>query len=108
MATMGTGAPLPLEPQRMQLVRAEIKAAFQNPADSFQVTSWPTDSYNCIAWAAEDLSVWWWPDPDGESFWPVGIARVPTISAFIAAFALLGYEPCDSPDMEIGYDKVAI
>jgi hypothetical protein len=105
---MGTGTPLPLDPTIMQAVRDEINAEFRSLNDAFQVTSWPTDSYNCIAWAAEDQTVWWWPDPDGESFWPAGIDRVATVAAFMAAFELLGYEPCTNPDLEPGFEKVAI
>jgi len=105
---MGTGAPLPLTPHEMQTVRSAIKSEFHNLADSFQLTSWPTEQYNCIAWAAEDQGRWWWPDIDGESFWPQGIERNETILDFITAFRTLGYETCESHDLEIGYEKVAI
>ena len=105
---MGTGEPLPLNPQQMQNVRADINAEFENLQEAFQVTSWPTDAYNCIAWAAGDQYYWWWPDPDGEFYWPPGVDRVATVAAFIAAFQTLGYEPCDSPDLEPGFEKVAI
>jgi hypothetical protein len=105
---MGTGAPLPLSQQEMREVRDAINHDFGSLQDAFQVTSWPTDSYNCIAWAAEDQSYWWWPDPDGESFWPQGVLRQPSIVAFVAAFETMGYEACDSYDPEPGYEKVAI
>lgn len=105
---MGTGTPVPLNQEEMLQVRAEIRAEFKALNDSFQVTSWPTDNYNCIAWAAEDIGNWWWPDPDGESFWPIGIPREETVDAFIAAFSTLGYEPCETGDLEPGYEKVAI
>jgi len=105
---MGTGAPLPLAPQEMQTVRSEIQGEFQALADSFTVTSWDVEHYNCIAWAAQDQGQWWWPDPDFESFWPQGIPRDDSIDSFKAAFAVLGYERCDSIDLEPGYEKVAI
>jgi len=105
---MGTGTPLPLSQQEMQAARTAINQGFGCLQDAFQVTSWPTDSYNCIAWAAEDRSYWWWPDPDGESFWPQGVLRQTSIAAFVAAFQTMGYESCDSYDLEPGYEKVAI
>jgi hypothetical protein len=105
---MGTGTPLPLDPHEMQNVRTEIRRVFTNLTDSFQVTSWPAERYNCVAWAADDPSNWWWPDPDGESFWPRGVERQDTVEAFIAAFRTIGYEPCESDDLETGCDKVAI
>jgi hypothetical protein len=105
---MGTGTPLPLNQQEMQSVRAEINRDFANLQDAFQVTSWNVESYNCIAWAAEDQCYWWWPDPDGESFWPQGIVRDDSIAAFVAAFRTMGYELCGSYALEPGYDKVAI
>jgi hypothetical protein len=108
MATMGTRTPLSLEPQQMQIVRAEIRGVFANLSDAFEVTSWLTDNYNCIAWAAGDSQKWWWPDPEGESFWPRGIDRKDTVEAFIAAFGTIGYEPCDSHDLEAPFEKVAI
>ncbi len=67
----------------MQIVRAEIRGVFANLSDAFEVTSWLTDNYNCIAWAAGDSQKWWWPDPEGESFWPRGIDRKDTVEAFI-------------------------
>ena len=105
---MGAGQPLPLSQQEMQAAREAIKRDFGSLHDAFQVTSWPTDSYNCIAWAAEDTCYWWWPDPDGEAFWPHGIERQDSITAFIAAFQTIGYEPCDSYTLEAGFEKVAL
>jgi hypothetical protein len=105
---MGTGAALPLSSQEMQIVRTEINNEFNSLRDAYQVTSWPIEAYNCIAWAAEDQCYWWWPDPDGESYWPIGVVRQATIPAFMEAFRTMGYEPCDSPDLEPGIEKVAI
>jgi hypothetical protein len=105
---MGTGTPLPLDPREMQTARADIKREFPNLDDSFQVTSWPGEHYNCIAWAAEDAWRWWWPDIDSEAFWPHGLDRDETIPGFVAAFATLGYAPCISHELEVGYEKVVI
>jgi hypothetical protein len=108
MVAMGTGAPLPLSPQEMQAARTAINDDFRSLQDQFVVTSWPIGNYNCIAWAAEDQSYWWWPDPDGESFWPHGVSREDTVDAFLAAFKILGYSPCDTYDLEPGKEKLAI
>jgi hypothetical protein len=105
---MGTGEPLPLSQQQARDARIAINQDFGNLNDAFQITSWPTDSYNCIAWAAEDQSYWWWPDPDHESFWPHGVQRDDSMAAFVAAFRTIGYELCNSFDLEAGFEKVAI
>jgi hypothetical protein len=105
---MGTGTSLPLEAAEMQAVRLAISEEFRNLNDAFQVTSWPTGTYNCIAWAADDQNTWWWPDPDGESYWPPNVPRQATVDTFVAPFRIIGYEPCDSPDLELGYEKIAI
>lgn len=105
---MGTGSSLPLNPQEMQAARDAINTEFPSLRDAFRVTSWPIEKYNCIAWAAEDQCYWWWPDPDGESFWPPEVDRLETVAAFVAAFETIGYSSCDSIDVEPGFDKVVI
>lgn len=66
--------------------------------------------YNCIAFAAGDESRWWWPGPEepGGAYWPEGLPRETTLDNFRNAFRLLGYEECDSFELEDGYEKVAI
>jgi hypothetical protein len=79
-----------------------------------QVTSNPTPEYNCIAWAAGDNTRWWWPVESaggqqlGGPYWPEGLSRQPTLENFVAAFATLGYEECETAGLEPGYEKVAI
>jgi hypothetical protein len=75
----------------------------------YQITSPADVRYNCIAHAAGDSGRRWWSaDPAAGYYWPEGVARVETLAAFIAAFALLGYEPCDSEELEASYEKIAI
>lgn len=74
----------------------------------YEVQSPNDGAYNCIAWAAGDSRNWWWPDLDGEDFWPAGVARVETVEAFRDAFATLGYEACDNEHLEVGQEKVAL
>jgi hypothetical protein len=75
----------------------------------YQETSPPNGDYNCIAWAAEDTQRWWWPSENEDmEYWPPGVVREQTQSAFIAAFATLGYVVCDSEDLEVGFEKIAL
>lgn len=74
-------------------------------AAEYQVTSASDVRYNCIAWAAGADSQWWEPSPGGH--WPPGIKRGLTLDAFIQAFAALGYEPCETDELERGVEKVA-
>ena len=76
--------------------------------EGHRVTSPATEKYNCISWAAGVHDDWWWPDSDNDHYWPAGIQREVTLDAFIAAFATLGYFRCDSPELEVGFEKVAI
>ncbi|MCI0458360.1 MAG: hypothetical protein L0Z62_15455 [Gemmataceae bacterium] len=62
----------------------------------YRVTSPADRVYNCIAWAAGVTDDWWWPHPEGRVFWPPGVTRAATITAFEEAFAWLGYKPCES------------
>jgi hypothetical protein len=76
-----------------------------------RVTSPASRDYNCIAWAAGDTSIWWWPDRDENNdavHWPPGVSREETLSAFVAAFATLGYVPCDGAEHEQGVEKIAL
>lgn len=76
--------------------------------DGYRTTSPATKKYNCIAWAADFADDWWWPDAEGRHFWPVGVPRVETIEAFVAAFAHIEYSICSSHQLEDGYEKIAI
>jgi hypothetical protein len=77
--------------------------------DNHHVTSPQTNHYNCIAWAAGETFRRWWPVVnDWGWYWPPDIPRVDTVDAFVAAFAGLGYAPCDDSVLEAGYEKVAL
>lgn len=64
--------------------------------------------YNCVAFAADDQNQWWWPDQHGEGFWPAGVKREVARDAFIQAYGTIGYAVCDSGEVEVGYEKIAI
>lgn len=72
----------------------------------FLLTSPCDDRYNCIAWAANDNSNWWWPDP--FAYWPVGVPRTRTVSAFKRAFKTLGYSVSEYEDECMIFEYVAI
>jgi len=88
----------------------EIEAIFPNlQSSSYQVTSPENQAYNCIAWAVGDILGWWWPVPDEwDAYWPSQLARNDSLPAFIELFASLGYTPCDEPDYEVGFERIAI
>lgn len=89
--------------------KLRLQQSFPNLAGTeYHITSPEDRAYNCIAWAAGDMKHFWWPFPPPYAYWPPGAPLVPTLSAFVAAFATLGYAPCDSAEYETGYEKVAL
>src|SRR2546428_1075139 len=76
----------------------------------YEVTSNEDFGYNCIAHAADKRDAWWWPTEDETEgiFWPKSAPREETLEAFVAAYAAEGYVVCDSPELEAGFEKVAI
>jgi hypothetical protein len=74
--------------------------------NTYKITSPQTEDYNCIAWSAEVTNACWWPETDAS--WPTTLPLVNTLDNFIAAFRMLGYEPCPTFVLESGYQKVAI
>jgi len=74
--------------------------------EGYEVKSIDTWDYNCIAFAADVQTDWWWPDANGDAFWPIQWREV-TVPCFIAAFRTLGYEVCRD-GLESGFEKIAI
>jgi hypothetical protein len=74
----------------------------------YRIESPQDPDYNCIAHAAGDQRNRWWPDPGGWAAWPEGVPREETLEAFRAAFATLGYVPCEGAEPESGFEKVAL
>lgn len=75
-------------------------------SQNHQITSPRKNRYNCIAWAAGCTTLFWWPDDKG--FWPKGVPLEETLTAFLAAFATLGYEECPDGFLEEGIEKVVL
>lgn len=70
----------------------------------FEITSAQDRSYNCIAWAAGQSQKFWWP---GFPDWPSPNRKV-TRANFIRVFQKLGYDVCDNPEPEDGFEKIAL
>src|SRR4051812_6761114 len=96
---------------RPRHMKPERESAFPSlrRAD-YEVTSDADWAYNCIAHAAGKNDAPWWPmEEETEGvFWPKDAPREVTVNAFIAAFGTEGYFPCDGPEPEAGFEKVAI
>jgi hypothetical protein len=76
--------------------------------DNYRITSKGTRSYNCIAWAAGDDTRWWWPDIEGNYYWPPDAPRSRTLLSFSTAFQSLGYSTCSNGIFVKGLEKIAI
>jgi len=74
----------------------------------YRVTSPADPAYNCAAWAAGETEVCWDPAVTGGCYWPPGIGRELTLGNLLAAFATLGYEPCQSAELETRFEKLAV
>ncbi len=72
----------------------------------YKITSAADVDYNCIAWAVGDSRQWWEPLPG--LYWPPGVQKEYSITAYLRIFAIHGYTPCDHADLEPGYQKIAI
>jgi len=74
----------------------------------YVVTSEFTYEYNCIAHAADDHERWWWPVSSPDAYWPEGAPMDVSLDAFVKAYGILGYAPCEEDSFDSAYDKVAI
>lgn len=80
-----------------------LEAAFPHLTDDgYAVTGPVNPAYNCVAWAAGETHRWWWPDPDGEHYWPPTAPREEAGDAFVAAFACIDYLPAADAALEPG------
>lgn len=101
---MGTGEWLPMVSTILSLFPGLTST-------NFHITSPETRAYNCIAWAAGDTARWWWPDDDPENdsvYWPAEVERQETLAAFVTAFAMLGFLPCEGEGLESGFERIAL
>jgi hypothetical protein len=73
-----------------------------------RITSPSDPKCNCIAWAAGDTGRWWELDEEENDYWPPDAPRDYSVDAYIRVFESVGFERCDSRDLEPGFDKVAV
>ena len=69
--------------------------------------------YNSIAHAADDNTNWWECYPSGPInipgyYWPPTARHGYELDALVSAFETLGYAVCDGPELEPGFEKVAV
>lgn len=74
----------------------------------YKLTSDPSEEYNCVAWAAGDTSKRW-DDENEDLYWPAdAVRRDGSMASLMEAFGTLGYEVCDSSELEKGFEKIAL
>jgi hypothetical protein len=87
----------------------QLEALFPNlRASGNRITSDGSVEYNCIAWAVGETTRWWDPVAIGGYSWPDGLPRENTVANWVAAFGNRGFEACENPEAEDGYEKIAI
>ncbi len=79
---------------------------FLDPANHIVVGP-ESDFHNCIAWAAgfDDRKIW---PGVAEYHWPACLPQEESLASLIAFFVSLGYQQCDDPSLEEGFEKVAL
>ncbi|MGH7134730.1 MAG: DUF7689 domain-containing protein [Pirellulales bacterium] len=92
-----------------QARRKELERCIPRLIDTgYELTSPPAPQYNCVAWAADDTTNRW-EDVGDQWYWPpAAVIRDGTIASLIEAFQLLGYEVCETSELESGYQKIAL
>ena len=72
----------------------------------------PSDQYNCIAWAAGFSDIQLWPGvpelAEQNVEWPADLPQDESLASIIAFFESMGYRECEGPDVEAGFEKVAL
>ena len=86
------------------------KADFPNLVErqNCAITSQATPIYNCISWSVGEEFRWWWPDGMLIGYWPAGVTREETFSAFLEAYATLGFKLCYDGSLEPGLEKLVL
>lgn len=89
-------------------MKAEFPPFPNSKIDPFLITSPDTPFYNCIAWAYGDNTKWYWPDSSNIYFWPDDIPREEKLEYFILLFEKIGFNICNTGELDNKFDKVAI
>jgi len=99
------------EGQGLRRLTPQREAVFPRLAASdYEITSEESRDYNCIAYAAGDcLRKWeWTPFPLPGYYWPPQASPGESMEALQSALESVGYELCDDPGREDGFEKVAL
>src|SRR5204863_8404491 len=91
------------QPMDSSDLAAELESAFPRlEAGSYRIVGTADSNYNCIAWAAGETHRWWWVHP--RAYWPEGMSRELTLESFLQIFGSMGYEACEPPSLEEGFE----
>lgn len=89
--------------------RKELIQRFPGLATThFRFTSPDDSGYNCYAYAGGDTRRNWHPSAYAGLHWPGGESEGESLADFLAAYALLGYQACESAELEVGVEKIAV
>ncbi len=89
--------------------REDMERSFAGlKGDRYKITSPATPAYNCAAWAASETERCWDPAAQGGDYWPAEVPHVLSLANVTAAFATLGFAPCDTAELEPGFEKLAL
>src|SRR5262245_4584007 len=89
----------------------ELEAAFPGLKNSgFEVTSDKSDRPNCIGWVLNSNLYF---DPViggsiGGYYWPDGIRKDDTVTAWSELFSLHGFRDCPTADLDVETEKIGI
>ena len=89
--------------------RPELELKWPNLSDTdYSVSSLKSQEYNCFAYAAGETDRWWQATPGDRFYWLDGVPQEETLEAYIQAYQTLGYEVCNSDELEAGVEKIAL
>ena len=75
----------------------------------WEPTSPSNPSYNCFAWAAREAN--FWIEPPGTvsyRYWPDDLPDWETVANYARAYERLGFTKCETGELEVGVEKIAI
>jgi len=74
--------------------------------ENHKVTSPSSWRYNCIAWSLGDDANWWTSEPG--YYWPPRVPKpIHVLANVIKLYERLGFAVCDTPAVEVGFDRIA-
>lgn len=77
-------------------------------SDNWRPTSRATSEYNCLSWSVHRSDVFMWPDERKQFSWPDSMTRSDTVDALRSFFEAIGFSCCDTHNLEVGSEKIAV